>query len=87
MISTAGQGRHLFETNGCAWWPETDSKSRTGRWFYLHGCTGCTGFLSGDGGLAILNIRKTAPDHRPSRLLVQEALVLLILCILCIDVH
>ena len=35
-------------------------------------------------------IRKTAPDHRLSRLLVQEALVgliLLILCILCIDVH
>ena len=32
-------------------------------------------------------IRNTAPDHRLSRLLVQEALVLLILCILCIDVH
>ena len=31
--------------------------------------------------------RKSAPDHRPSRLLVQEALVLLILCILCIDVQ
>ena len=32
-------------------------------------------------------IRNTAPDHRLSRLLVQEALVLLILCILCIDVQ
>jgi len=31
-------------------------------------------------------IRKSASDHRPSRLLMQEALVLLILCILCIDV-
>ncbi len=35
----------------------------------------------------ILGIRKSAPDHRPSRLLVQEALVLFILCILCIDVN
>ncbi len=32
------------------------------------------------------NIRKPAPDYRPSRLLVQEPLVLFILCILCIDV-
>ena len=32
-------------------------------------------------------IRKSASDHRPSWLLVQEALVLLILCILCIDVQ
>ena len=32
-------------------------------------------------------IRKSAPDHRSSQLLVQEALVLLILCILCIDVQ
>ena len=32
-------------------------------------------------------IRKSASDHRPSRLLLQEALVLLILCILCIDVQ
>ena len=31
--------------------------------------------------------RKSAPDHRPSRLLVQEAFVLLILRILCIDVQ
>ena len=35
----------------------------------------------------VLGIRKPAPDHRPSRLLVQEPLVLCILCILCIDVH
>ena len=35
----------------------------------------------------VLGIRKPAPDHRPSRLLVQEPLVLFILCILCIDVH
>ena len=32
-------------------------------------------------------IRKTALDHRLSWLLVQEALVGLILSILCIDVH
>ena len=32
-------------------------------------------------------IRKIAPDHHLSWLLVQEALVLLILCILCIDVQ
>ena len=32
-------------------------------------------------------IRKSAPDHRPSWLLVQEALFLLILFILCIDVQ
>jgi len=32
-------------------------------------------------------IRESAPDCRPSRLLVQEAPVLLILCILCIDVQ
>ena len=42
--------------------------------------------FSGDGGLAVLDICESAPDHRPSRLLVQEALVLLILCIPCIDV-
>ncbi len=43
--------------------------------------------FSGDGGLAVLDIRESAPDYRPSRLFVQEALVLLILCILCIDVQ
>ena len=32
-------------------------------------------------------IRKIAPDHRLSWPLVQEALVLSILCILCIDVN
>jgi len=35
----------------------------------------------------ILGIRNPGPDHHPSRLLVQKALVLLILCILCIDVN
>ena len=38
------------------------------------------------GWLAIPGMGKPAPDHRPSRLLVQQPLVLLILCILCIDV-
>ncbi|MDE2755014.1 MAG: hypothetical protein OXI92_00545, partial [Acidobacteriota bacterium] len=33
------------------------------------------------------DIRKSAPDNRPIWLLVQEVLVLLILCILCIDVN
>ena len=40
--------------------------------------------FSGNGWLAILSIRKPAPDHRPSRLPVQKPLVL---CILCIHVH
>ncbi len=35
----------------------------------------------GDGWLAVLDIRNSAPNHCPSRLLVQEALVLKILCI------
>ncbi len=43
--------------------------------------------FSGNGWLGILSIRKPAPDHRPSRLPVQEPLVLLILLILCIHVH
>ncbi len=43
--------------------------------------------FSGNGWLAIPGIRKSARDHRPSRLLVQEALVLFILCILCIHVY
>ena len=44
-------------------------------------------FLSGNGWLPEPGIRKFSSDHRQSRLLVQEALVLLILCILCIDVQ
>ena len=43
--------------------------------------------FSGKGWLVIPGIRKPAPDHRPSRLLMQQPLVLLILCILCIHVH
>ncbi len=34
----------------------------------------------------VLGIRKPGADHRPSRLLVQQPHVLLILCILCIHV-
>ena len=43
--------------------------------------------FSGNGWLGILNIGKPVPDQRPSRLPVQERLVLLILLILCIHVH
>ena len=43
--------------------------------------------FSGNGWLVIPGIRKPAPDYRPSRLLVQLPLVLLILYILCIHVH
>ena len=43
--------------------------------------------FSVNGQLVILSIRKSALDHRRSRLPVQEALVVLILCILCIHVH
>ena len=43
--------------------------------------------FSGDGWLAILDIRKSARDHRPSQRLLQQPLVLIILCILCIHVQ
>ena len=43
--------------------------------------------FSVDGWLAVLNIRKSAHDHRRSQPLVQQRLVLIILCILCIDVE
>ncbi|MDE2756009.1 MAG: hypothetical protein OXI92_05610, partial [Acidobacteriota bacterium] len=57
-----------------------------GQWFIHIDAQDAQDF-SGDGRLAVLNNRKSAPDHRLSRLLVQEALVLSILCILCIDVQ
>ncbi len=37
--------------------------------------------FSGNGQLVIAGIRKSAPDHRLSQLLVQHALALFILCI------
>ena len=43
--------------------------------------------FSGDGGLAILDICKSARDHRRSQLLVQQRPVLIILSILCIHVQ
>ena len=43
--------------------------------------------FSGNNWLAILSIGKPATGHRPSRLPVQERLVLRILLILCIHVH
>jgi len=46
--------------------------------------------FSGNGWLSMPGVRKSAWDHRLSWLLVQDALVgliLLILSILCIDVH
>ena len=41
--------------------------------------------VSGVWCLVIPGIRRPAPDHRPSRLPVQQPLVLFILCILCIN--
>ena len=41
----------------------------------------------GVGRPLIPGIRKPAPDHRPSELLLHQPPVLLILCILCIDVN
>ena len=41
----------------------------------------------GVGRPVIPGIRKPAPDHRPSQLLLHQCFVLLILCILCIDVN
>ena len=43
--------------------------------------------FSGNGWLVVPDTRKSVRDHRLSRLLVQKALVLSILCILCIHVH
>ena len=43
--------------------------------------------FSGDGGLALLNIRKSASDHRRSQPLVQQLSILFILYILYIDVQ
>jgi len=62
-------------------------KVEHGQIFDSHRCTGYTGFFLGNGQPFMPGIRTTAPDHRLSWLLVQEALVGLILCILCIDVH
>ncbi len=62
------------------------TESRMGRWFNNMDAQDAQDF-SRDGWLAVLDIRNSAPNHRPSRLLVQEALVLIILCILCIHVQ
>ena len=43
--------------------------------------------FSGDGWLAILDILKSARDRRRSLRFVQQPLVLIILCILCIHVQ
>ena len=43
--------------------------------------------FSGDGRLAVLDIRKSAHDHRRSQPLVPQPPVLFILCILYIDVQ
>ena len=43
--------------------------------------------FSGDGWLLFLDIRKSARDHRRSQRFVQQPLVLIILCILCIHVQ
>ena len=42
--------------------------------------------FSGDGQLGFLDIREPARDYRRSQPLVQQPLVVFILCILCIDV-
>ena len=43
--------------------------------------------FSEDCRLAVLDIRKSARDHRRSQRFVQQPLVLIILCILCIHVQ
>ncbi len=43
--------------------------------------------FSGEGGLAVLDIRKSAHRHRRSLPLVQQPPILIILCILCISVQ
>ena len=43
--------------------------------------------FSGDCRLAVLDIRKSVRDHRRSQRFVQQPLVLIILCILCIHVQ
>ncbi len=42
--------------------------------------------FSGDGGLAVLDIRKSTHDYRRSQPLVQQPPILIILYILCIHV-
>ncbi len=42
--------------------------------------------FSGNSRLAVLDIRKSALNHRRSQRFVQQPLVLIILCILCIHV-
>ena len=61
--------------------------SSRGRFLIHIDAQDCTGFFSGDGGLAALDIRKSARDHRRSQPLAPQPLVLFILCILCIDVQ
>ena len=43
--------------------------------------------FSADGGLAVVDIRQSARDHRRSQPFVPQRPVLIILCILCIDVQ
>ena len=43
--------------------------------------------FSGDGWFEVLDICKSARDHRRSQLLVQRPPILIILCILCIHVQ
>ena len=77
-----------------------DSYANPFPWAYAHGyllprlrrstriqAVGMHRIVSAKSRLAIPGIRKPAPDHRPSRLPVQEPLVLSILLILCIHVH
>ena len=75
------------ETNACACRLETGSGSRMGRWFIDMDVHGMHRIFSGDGGLAVLDIRKYARDHRRSQPPVQQRRVLIILCILCIHVQ
>ena len=86
MICPAGQGPHLSETTPCAGWLETGSKSSMGK-LLIHMDAQDAQDFSGDGWLVFLDIRKSARDHRRSQRFVQQPLVLIILCILCIHVQ
>ena len=86
MIRPAGRGPDLPETNACAWWLDTGSKSSMNRLFINIDAQDAQDF-SGDGWLVFPDILKSARDHRPSQRLLQQPPVLIILCILCIDVQ
>ena len=87
MICPAGRGPYLSETIPGVGWLETGSNSSMSRLLIYIDGQGIQDLVLAVWRLVIPGIRKPAPDHRPSQLLVQQPLVLFILSILSIDVN